>query len=543
MVDSIKLPSDRGLTGDVDKQESLKGLYSQLESIRQPYLERAYRCSELTIPSLLPRAGHNSSTNLPTPWQGIGARGVNNLASKILLSQLPPNQSFFRQVVDKKTAEDITKGDPDKIQELEGALQDYEQAVMQEIETRSMRAPCHEGFKHEIVVGNVLLYFPEDKRPKVFHLDKYVVQRDSYGLPLTIIVKECVSPRTLDKRAKEALNRAQDQSSVEKVVELYTGVVLNEQGSYDTWQEIAGIEIEDSRGIFTKESCPWLPLRFVIIDGEDYGRSFVDEYLGDLISEDGLSQSVVQAAAAAAKLVPMVNPGGMTKLQDLAKARNGQWVYGRADDVTMLQTVKGADLQFVNAVMERIEERLSQAFLLTSSIQRNAERVTATEIRYLAGELEEAQGGIYSVLAQEFQLRLVQILIVQMTKSKKLPKLPKEVVKTTIITGLEALSREAEVGKLTAAFKTAAEIYGPEQVAAMSNITAGMERIFTGYQVDHKDLFKSPEQLAQEQQQAQQAATMQAIAPQAVKGGVDLALQKNEQQGQNVGQPAESQQQ
>jgi hypothetical protein len=210
----------------------------------------------------------------------------------------------------------------------------------------------------------------------------------------------------------------------------------------------------------------------------------------------------------------------------------------------MMQADKLPDLQFANVVIERLEARLEQAFLLSSSIQRNGERVTAEEIRYLAGELEEAQGGIYSVLAQEFQLRLVEILIAQMTEDKKLPKLPDKVVKTTIITGLEALSREHEVSKTRVAFKTAAEILGPEQVAAVCNLTAVMERIFTGLEVDHKDLFKSQDQLAQEQQAAQQAALMQQIAPNAVKGGVDLAKQKYEQQGTAFdGQQPTSQQQ
>jgi hypothetical protein len=131
-----------------------------------------------------------------------------------------------------------------------------------------------------------------------------------------------------------------------------------------------------------------------------------------------------------------------------------------------------------------------------------------------------------------------------MTKAKKLPKLPAEVVKTTIITGLEALSREHEVSKLRVAFKTGVEIFGPEAVASVTNLSAGMERIFTGLEVSHKDLFKSPEQLQQEQAAAQQAALMQQIAPNAVKGGVDLAKQKNELQGTAFdGQQPASQQQ
>ena len=30
------------------------------------------------------------------------------------------------------------------------------------------------------------------------------------------------------------------------------------------------------------DKSPWLPLRYTRIDGEDYGRGFVEEYIGDL---------------------------------------------------------------------------------------------------------------------------------------------------------------------------------------------------------------------------------------------------------------------
>ena len=52
---------------------------------------------------------------------------------------------------------------------------------------------------------------------------------------------------------------------------------------------------------------------------------------------------------------------------------------------------------------------MSYAFLLNTAIQRDAERVTAQEIRYMAQQLETAMGGIYSLLSQEFQLPLVTI--------------------------------------------------------------------------------------------------------------------------------------
>ena len=69
-----------------------------------------------------------------------------------------------------------------------------------------------------------------------------------------------------------------------------------------------------------------------------------------------------------------------------------------------------------------IQDRLSQAFLLNSSVQRNAERVTAEEIKFVASELESTLGGIYGVLTQEFQQPLLKLIMNKMKKLKKLSK-------------------------------------------------------------------------------------------------------------------------
>lgn len=69
---------------------SLKQKYNLLEMDRLPFLNRARDAAELTIPSLIVKDGHSSATEFTTPFQGIGARGVNNLSSKLLLALLPP---------------------------------------------------------------------------------------------------------------------------------------------------------------------------------------------------------------------------------------------------------------------------------------------------------------------------------------------------------------------------------------------------------------------------------------------------------------------
>ena len=91
-------------------------------------------------------------------------------------------------------------------------------------------------------------------------------------------------------------------------------------------------------------------------------------------------------------------------MRTIAQAENTAIIEGNRTDVSVLQMDKFNDFRVAYQAMQGIEERLSQQFMLQSSIQRNGERVTAEEIRYLAGELEDTLSGIYSILSQEFQL-------------------------------------------------------------------------------------------------------------------------------------------
>ena len=89
------------------KQDTAKERYEKLKHDRQHYLDRARECSEITIPALIPDDTFTTSSDLYTPFQSIGARGVNNLASKLLLLLLPPNSPFFRLSVSGKTKEEL----------------------------------------------------------------------------------------------------------------------------------------------------------------------------------------------------------------------------------------------------------------------------------------------------------------------------------------------------------------------------------------------------------------------------------------------------
>jgi primosomal replication protein N len=134
----------------------------------------------------------------------------------------------------------------------------------------------------------------------------------------------------------------------------------------------------------------------------------------------------------------------------------------------------------------------------------------------LSIELESALGGLYSLLSTELQMPLVNRLLVVMKKKKSLPELPKNVVSPVIITGVEALGRGNDLQKLDLFLAGAAQVVGAEAVAQFVNVSEYFKRRATSLGIKTQELIKSPEQMQQEAQQAQQAAMMQAAVPNGV---------------------------
>ena len=90
------------------------------------------------------------------------------------------------------------EGAPEElISEIEASLQRVEESVMDEISREAYRTAIHSALKHLIITGNVLLYLPEDGGIRVFHLDRFVIDRDPMGNVIHIATKENMSLRQL----------------------------------------------------------------------------------------------------------------------------------------------------------------------------------------------------------------------------------------------------------------------------------------------------------------------------------------------------------
>ena len=490
--------------------------YGQLTSVRSQFLDTAVTCSELTLPYLIERdlTSNPNHKKLTTPWQSCGSKAVVTLAAKLMLALLPPQTTFFKlQVRDDKLGQEIP---PEIRSELDLSFSKMERMVMDYIAASSDRVVVHQALKHLIVGGNALIFMGKDGL-KNFPLNRYVVNRDGNGNVLEIVTKEIISRKVLGIELPEPDPlTVVDQSvgSNNDDVEVYTYVRLDEKSGRWIWhQEALDRIIPNSRSTAPKKASPWLVLRFNTVDGEDYGRGRVEEFLGDLKSLEGLSQALVEGSAAAAKVVFLVSPSSTTKPAAIAKAGNGAIIQGRPEDVAVIQVGKTADFSTAAQMAQTLDKRISDAFLVLNV--RQSERTTAEEVRLTQLELEQQLGGLFSLLTIEFLVPYLNRTLLILQRSKEIPNIPKDLVRPQIVAGVNALGRGQDRESLTAFITTIAQTLGPEALMQFINPSEAIKRLAAAQGIDVLNLVKTEQQIQQEAQEAQQAQAQQALVDQA----------------------------
>ena len=491
--------------------------YNELTSNRSQFLSTAVECSELTLPYLI---SEDLTTNpnhrrLTTPWQSVGAKAVVTLAAKLMLALLPPQTTFFKlQVRDDKLGEEI----PAEVRsELDLSFSKIERMIMDYIAASSDRVVVHQALKHLIVGGNALIYMGKDGL-KNFPLNRYVVNRDGDGNVLEIVTKELISRKVLgDELPEQQPNSVVEEGATSldgDDVEVYTCVKLDEKSGRWVWyQEIDGLIVEGSRSTAPKKASPWLVLRFNTVDGEEYGRGRVEEFIGDLKSLEGLSQALVEGSAAAAKVVFLVSPSSTTKPKTIAEAGNGAIVQGRPEDVAVIQVGKTADFTTAANMAQQIERRIAEAFMQLNV--RQSERTTAEEVRLTQLELEQQLGGLFSLLTVEFLIPYLNRILLVLQRSNQIPKIPKEYVRPTIVAGVNALGRGQDREALTTFIQTIAQTLGPDALLKYVDPSEAIKRLAAAQGIDVLQLIKTQEELQQEMQEQQAAQANQSLVDQA----------------------------
>ena len=161
-------------------------------------------------------------------------------------------------------------------------------------------------------------------------------------------------------------------------------------------------------------------------------------------------------------------------------------------------------------MMGQLERRLSEAFLILNV--RQSERTTAEEVRMTQMELEQQLGGLFGLLTTEFLVPYLNRKLNVFQKTGEIPKIPKNLIKPTIVAGINSLGRGQDVQALGQFLQTIAQTMGPEAIQQYINPEEVVKRLAAAQGIDVLNLVKSVQEVQQQQQQAQaQAMEMEGL--------------------------------
>ncbi len=500
-------------TVDIETKD-LKHRFDQLHLLKTSIMNRYVDYAVWTLPSIFTRIGLTENIEYQQSVNSIGARAVNHLSNKLVLTLFQPAQPFFRIKIASKQAKAIKdaadKGDQDAImllQHMDEILSEAEQEAMMKLDYNHYRTEATTACKLLIITGNALLYHPDNDRSKVhvYSARDYCVIRDLSGAPIEIITRDNKAFSTFSDEIKNSLraNKAKTKYNDESDITIYTRCRIEDDGKWHMQQAAEDVML-DSKGIWSTDELPWIVLTWNLLRGENYGRGLVEDYAAVFHALAVLTDALVKSVALAADIKFGVDPSSVANVDDLNKGQPGSYHVLKKDDVFPISTLNQMDIGAVTSMIDKLEKQISTAFLLNSAVQRDAERVTAEEIKYVAQELETAFGGIYSRFAEEWQLKEATLLL------KKIHiKLGKEIY-PQIITGLDSLSNAGEMNSLELWMK---DLSLPTQIAPpfQQAIDPMQYAIYCAIRrgVEYKKILKSPQQMQQEQEQAQQQQAQQ----------------------------------
>lgn len=482
--------------------------WAELESIKQPFMNRAEKYANWTLPYVFPYAGYTGQIELDNDWDSVGAQAVNHLANKIMLALFAPARPFFRMDADDAAMIELTnKYKVDEVQ-IKLMFSRAETEAMRRLVKKSGRTALGQLTKQLIITGNGMLHIPEGRKAQAISLRDYCVSRDLYGNVTEILIKEAIAFGKLPQDAQDNMAALGNGRLPTDAVDLFTWVRLQLDGQYLVTQYADDQELTnvDTRGVYRKENLPWIPVTWNLTRGCDYGTGHVEDYSGEFHTIDILNQSMVEGAAVAAELKFLVDPNGVADVEELNNAEQGDYVWGKETDVSAMSVDKQADWNMLGAIIAKAESRIGRGFLMNSSVTRDAERVTAEEIRIQAMELETALGGVYSHLAEELQTPVAWNVLAELNLDKL------QGVEPMITTGMDSLSRGSEHEQFMLWMQDLSILNNiPEDVRAIMKVDGAMTKMATGRGVKFEDVVKSAEQIQADQQQAmaQQKQMMQ----------------------------------
>lgn len=507
-------------------EDTLANRFTTMDMDRRAKLVRARECAQLSIPQLLPPENWTEQYALPQPFSSATAKGVTGMASRILSALMPLNDMPFFQF----SLKDGTEPDP----EAYTLMESLSYQVYRKLSSENLRSTVFQLLQSLIVVGDAVLIMEDDFTYRLVRLDQYQVRRDVKGMVREIMYLEYELADPSEPAGDYDLHYGGGGG--------YSGDAPFSRTGYKTilcrWVHDEENDVwyshkEYSNGTFIDEGkysvCPVIPLRWSGVISENYGRSHVEENFGDIQTLEALTETMLQGQAASSTFWMIMNPTGPSELDDVVGQPNGAWLSVRPDDVTVLSPADTLryQMQAVSQAVQEMRMTVAKAFLNESGQVRQAERVTATEVRMAGQQLEEVLGGAFSAIAKDLMEPIVRRAVFLMVENGDIdPRLAQEFtpegrLEVSITTGLQALSNDSDLQKLMQLGEMIRNL--PDDAAALFQWEEYGRALVGALGFDPRNWVQSKEEMQQEQMALQAQQMQQQAAAGVAQQGLGAA--------------------
>ena len=504
---------------------NINSVWNSMEQSKGDLIERSKDYARLTVPSICPfdSAG---TTEQEKANVMIGPRVVNFLAHKLIGTMFPHDRPFFKVKLSPQVEFDMSKEVPQKqIDQAKTGIEERGMQVtnvaMSKLDMIQYRPMAVDAAKHLIITGNAVVRRLKDNKRVVYGVKDFGCFRSLNGEVYDLIVRDTCRFDSLDRDVQDYVRNYMPGVRDNTTVNLFCR--WRKKG--EKWEFTQAVDQTNlsTFSMLAQKDMPCICLTWTLARGEHYGRGLVEDNIATFNGIDVSTTALLELFGIAADIKFLVNPGSVIDIIELIESKRGSFHYGIEGDITSPNAAhsKMADMQALTMAILDWERQLSAAFLMSSGSVRDAERVTAEEIRFYAKEIESAFGGLYSFLSMVWQYQEANWAMAQVQKS-----LP-SVLQVTITTGLDALSQETALDNLRLSLNDLGLLNAiPEEMRAEISFERIARFIFMNrnlpldqFTLTDQEKQAKQQQAVQQQQQLMQQQTDQNVQ-QAVAQGV-----------------------
>lgn len=476
-----------------------------------------------TIPSLMadPTTNHSHAEKLEYDYQSVGALLVNNLTAKLAMALFPTGRNSFKIDLAEDLEEVLRTSMQADTLSIKASLAELERLATEQVYKNAALSKLYKAIKLLIVTGNVLIY--RDSALQTFYMwnvYSFVVRRDMAGRVTQGILKQVIPYAELNEEIQREVIQQRPATAPDTIITQYTDIQYRNTGSGSRIVHIQHYIDDKPVGkpsTYPEHLSPYIFPAWDVPSGEHYGRGYVEDYAADFARLSMLAHDVSLYEGEILHLLNLVDEAGGSAVDEVIDKPTGAYVPGRAESITAYEKGSYQKLETAYRGLDGVVNRLNQAFMYTGQM-RQAERVTAEEVRSVATEAENLLGGAYSVLAENLQAPLAYLSMYEVAQEHRdiLGGLIANKYRPVIITGIPALTAATETQNLLRASQEIGQIL-PIIMQAVSYLDPNKvsEVILLNNGVDVDSLRKSAEQLQQEAEAEQAMAEAEQAAAQA----------------------------